>query len=185
MAGLTLLGGSFAWIATAPLDEDYRIIVVQMILMGVGLGLTQAPATDSILSVLPPAKAGVGSAINDAARETGGTLGVAVVGSVYASIFAGHLDHSSLAHLPATALAQAQSSIGAALTVAHNAGGGALNQAVGDAFLSAFHVGCIVAAAICWAGALTAITLPGKRRPPVPDPNSAADARSTDARQPA
>ena len=64
-----------------------RLIAAQMILMGIGLGLTTAPATESILGVLPPAKAGVGSAVNDATREVGGTLGVAIIGSVFSSIY--------------------------------------------------------------------------------------------------
>jgi len=173
MVGLALLGGSFAWIAGSPLDESYLLIVGQMVMMGLGLGLTQVPATDSILSVLPPAKAGVGSAINDATREAGGTLGVAVVGSVYASIFTSHLNDSSLAQLPAGLLAQATSSVGAALDVAQRTGGEPFVHAVQDSFLSAFHIGCIVGATVCWAGALAASALPGRRRPRVADPEPA------------
>ena len=40
-------------------------------------GLVMAPATESIMGSLPPAKAGVGSAVNDTTREVGGALGVA------------------------------------------------------------------------------------------------------------
>jgi len=166
MTGLTLLGASFAWIAASSIDEDYRLIAAQMVLMGLGLGLTQVPATDSILSVLPAAKAGVGSAVNDATREAGGTLGVAVIGSVYATIFASHLNHSSLSQLPASALEQAKTSVGAALGVAQASGGGALTQGVADSFLSAFHLGALVGAAVCWAGALGASALPGRRQTP-------------------
>jgi EmrB/QacA subfamily drug resistance transporter len=166
MTGLTLLGGSFACIAASPVDMSYRIIVGEMILMGLGLGLTQVPATDSILSVLPPAKAGVGSAINDATREAGGTLGVAIVGSVYASIFASHLGSSALGKLPGSALSQAKSSVGAALAVAH--GDGPLVAAVRDSFTSAFHVGCVVGAAVCFAGALLGLFLPGRPRADAP-----------------
>ena len=54
-------------------------------LFGIGLGLTSAPATESIMGSLPPARAGVGSAINDTTRQTGGALGVAVIGSVFLS----------------------------------------------------------------------------------------------------
>ena len=73
----------------------YAVIVVQMLMLGTGLGLTSAPATESILSVLPPAKAGVGSAVNDATREAGGTLGVAIIGSVYTSIYVAQLAHGA------------------------------------------------------------------------------------------
>ncbi len=167
MTGLTLLGLSFACIARSPVDMSYGVIVGEMVLMGTGLGLTQVSATDSIMSVLPAAKAGVGSAINDATREAGGTLGVAIVGSVFASIFASHLDHSVLGRLPAGAVAQARSSVGAALAVAQGAGGGDLTAAVRDSFVAAFHVGCVVAALVCWAGALAAMALPGRPSPVV------------------
>ncbi len=160
MAGLTSLGASFAWISQSPADMSYGVIVAQMLLMGAGLGLTQVPATESILSVLPAAKAGVGSAINDATREAGGTLGVAIVGSVFASLFSSHLGHSALADLPG--LAQARSSVGAAYAVAH--GDPVLVASVQHAFMAAFDAGCLVGAAICWAGALAALFLPGRVR---------------------
>ena len=59
-----------------------------MVVLGTGMGLTSAPATEAIMGVVPKAKAGVGSAVNDATRLLGGTLGVAVIGSVYASLYA-------------------------------------------------------------------------------------------------
>lgn len=163
MSGLFLLGGSFGWIALSPVDMSYTVIVGQMVLMGLGIGLTQVPATDSILSVLPAAKAGVGSAVNDATREAGGTLGVAVIGSVYVSVFSSQLSSSDLARLPGGALAQAQESIGAALAIARRAGDD-LVASVQDSFMTAFHVGCLVGFGVCWLGALAAIALPGRLR---------------------
>ena len=56
--------------------------------MGLGMGLAMSPATEAIMGALPKAKAGVGSAMNDVVREIGGTLGVAVLGSVLNSRFA-------------------------------------------------------------------------------------------------
>ncbi|WP_304049925.1 MFS transporter [Jatrophihabitans endophyticus] len=175
MAGLTLLGCSFGWIALSPQGMSYHVIVGQMVVMGLGLGLTQVPATDSILSVLPAAKAGVGSAVNDATREAGGTLGVAVVGSVYASIFASRLGTSDLARLPGPALDTARSSVGAALGVASQAGGGVYTAAVQDSFMSAFHVGCLVGFGVCLLGALGALALPGRAIPAVISVDSALD----------
>ena len=64
-----------------------------MILLGTGMGLTTAPATEAILGVVRPEQAGVGSAVNDATRLVGGTLGVAVLGSVYASLYRTKIDH--------------------------------------------------------------------------------------------
>ena len=55
--------------------------------MASGMALTMAPATESIMGSLPLGKAGVGSAVNDTTRQVGGALGVAVIGSVLASIY--------------------------------------------------------------------------------------------------
>jgi hypothetical protein len=139
------------------------VIVVQMLMMGTGLGLTTAPATESILSVLPPAKAGVGSAVNDATREAGGTLGVAIIGSVYTSLYASRLLHNS--HLPQKVLHIAQQSVGAGYQVAARVPA-ALHadtlHHVQSAFMTGLHAGCLVAAGVCLAGALGASALPGR-----------------------
>ena len=68
---------------------------MQMVLLGGGLGLTTAPATEAIMGSLSADKAGVGSAVNDTTRELGGTLGVAIVGSVFASVYSGRLGSAS------------------------------------------------------------------------------------------
>jgi hypothetical protein len=64
------------------------------------------------------AKAGVGSAVNDATRILGGTLGVAVIGSIYASIYASHLTESLPGQLPASIADSAQRSVGTAFGAA-------------------------------------------------------------------
>jgi EmrB/QacA subfamily drug resistance transporter len=165
-SGLVMFGGAFLWIAQSGTTTPYPVIVVQMLLMGSGLGLTSAPATESILSVLSPAKAGVGSAVNDATREAGGTLGVAIIGSVYASLYTSSLAHGAGAHLSAGALDNAKSSVGAGLAVASRvpaAAHGPVLDAVQSAFMSGLHAGCLVAAGVCALGALGALALPGRR----------------------
>ena len=79
----------------------YIEIALQMVLLGGGLGLTTAPATESIMGSLSADKAGVGSAVNDTTRELGGTLGVAIVGSVFASIYSSRLSGSTGVGQPA------------------------------------------------------------------------------------
>jgi EmrB/QacA subfamily drug resistance transporter len=162
VSGLALLGLSFGWIGVSATNEPYLEIAAQMLLMGFGLGLTSTPATESILSVLPPAKAGIGSAVNDATREAGGALGVAVIGSVYGSVFLHHLVASPLHLLSTTIFDTARTSVGAALEVANTSPESAqLVQAVTTSFMSGLHVACF-AAAVCWAGAVGAVRLPGR-----------------------
>ena len=164
--GLLLLGSSFGWIAVSPAGMPYSRIVAQMVLMGLGLGLTTAPATESILSVLPAAKAGTGSAVNDATREAGGTLGVAVIGSVFTSLYADSLGSSGFAALPADVVRVGQDSVAAALRVAATAPPAArtgLLLDVQNSFMSAFHAGSLVAGGVCVLGVLGALALPGRR----------------------
>jgi len=77
-----------------------------------GVGLVSAPATEAILGVVPKAKAGVGSAVNDATRLLGSTLGVAVVGSVYASMNSNRLTTRLLTQLPPGLARTAHESVG-------------------------------------------------------------------------
>jgi EmrB/QacA subfamily drug resistance transporter len=170
VAGLVMFGTAFAWIAISPVNMPYLQIAAQMVLMGTGLGLTTAPATESILSVLPAAKAGVGSAVNDATREAGGTLGVAVIGSIFTSIYARHLAGTSMAALPHDTVRAARDSVGAAFSIAAHAAPSLSTRLVGDvnaSFMSGLHAGCLVAAGVCWLGAVGALALPG--RPTVAD----------------
>jgi len=179
-AGLLSMGVGFAWTATVGASTEYLVIAIQMVFLGGGLGLTTAPATASILNALPEAKAGVGSAVNDTTRQVGGTLGVAVVGSVFTSIYTDRLAHSRIAgHLPADAVATAQHSLGAALQVAHalpGAAGAQLAQQAQAAFLDGLTTACLIATAAVVAGAVVAARyLPSPERTVTHAPDPAAE----------
>jgi EmrB/QacA subfamily drug resistance transporter len=162
--GLVLFGAAFLWISTSDAATSYpTVIVPQMVMMGLGMGLISTPATESILLVLPPARAGVGSAVNDATRELGGTLGVAVVGSVFSSVFASHLASSGFSSLPAPVVAGAQDSVGVAQAV--TAQNPQLVTAFQDAFLAGLSTACVVVGVLCLAAAVAAaFLLPGRVR---------------------
>ena len=85
------------------------------LLFGIGIGMCLAPATDSIMGSIPRARAGVGSAVNDTTRQTGGALGVAVLGSIFASHYRSSV--SGLRGLSEETVAAADDSIGRALDV--------------------------------------------------------------------
>jgi EmrB/QacA subfamily drug resistance transporter len=158
--GLFLLACGFAWIGTLKADTPYIIIVLQMMFNGFGLGFTTAPATESIMGSLSPDKAGIGSAVNDTTRELGGTLGVAVIGSVFTSVYVGALKGRPVfGTLPPDARHAAEESVSAAARVAGKLGAQApafLGE-VKDSFLSGFSVGCWVAAGVALAGSLFAM----------------------------
>jgi hypothetical protein len=156
-----MMAAAFVWIGLrADIDTSYIEIVGQMILLGVGLGSTTAPATESIMGSLDADKAGVGSAVNDTTRELGGTLGVAIIGSVFSSVYVAALDSDGgpFAQLPPEAQSATRESVGAARVVAAQLGerAPAYIAQVNDAFVSGLSVGCFVAAGVAAAGALFA-----------------------------
>jgi hypothetical protein len=115
---------------------------------------------------VPQAKAGVGSAVNDATRLLGGTLGVAVIGSIYASLYARRLTGALPAGLPASVTRSADASVGAALAAAgkltsagHPRLASGTHHAAVSAFFHGFHAANYVAAGIAAAGAVTALIL--------------------------
>ncbi|HEU4363221.1 MAG TPA: MFS transporter [Mycobacterium sp.] len=165
VTGLISFGTAMAWIAGS-VDADtpyWATIVPQMLLMGLGMGLIATPATESIMLVLPHSRAGVGSAVNDATRELGSTLGVAVVGSVFSSIFGAHLIGTAFAATGKAA--EAAGSVPVAFRIA--AGNPGLLTAAQDSFLAGLAVACTVVAGLCYAAAVAGMAaLPGRRFQP-------------------
>jgi hypothetical protein len=169
-AGLTLMAVGFMWISRSSIHTPYLEIAGQMVVTASGIGLATAPATEAIMGVVPKEKAGVGSAVNDATRELGGTLGVAVIGSIFASVYIHALKTSrAAAVIPADLFARSKESIGAALYGAHQLAGSnpsaasLLTQAAHHAFFNGFKVGCTVAAVVAIAGAVfVAVALPAQ-----------------------
>jgi len=157
LTGLLMLAAAFWWVARIGIDVPYLQVAAQMVLLGGGLGLTTAPATDSIMGVVRPEQAGAGSAVNDATRQVGGTLGVAVLGSIFSTLYIRHLSGSeSLRHVPESARTTAQDGLAQGLQVAAQSpppAAAGIREAVSDAFMSGLHAGCLTASAVCLAGA--------------------------------
>jgi EmrB/QacA subfamily drug resistance transporter len=173
VAGLAIFAAGLGWASTVDGATPYIQIATQMVLLGAGLGLTTAPATESIMGSLSPDKAGVGSAINDTTRELGGTLGVAIVGSVFASVYSGHLGSSSaLAALPENVRSTMERSMAAAYKVVGQLPAGRatdVRDAVNHAFLHGLQIGAVVCAGIALVAACAvAALLPARARQPTP-----------------
>jgi EmrB/QacA subfamily drug resistance transporter len=172
--GLLLFATGLLWASTASGSTTYLVIVGQMLFLGSGMGLTSAPATEAIMGAVPTAKAGVGSAVNDATRLFGGTLGVAVIGSVATSLYTSRLASNLPTGLPGPAVAGAKGSIGGAVIASHQlsklgfgqAAPGLVHSAT-NAFLYSLAGGCRVVGAVTIVGAGVAIAfLPARPRQP-------------------
>jgi DHA2 family multidrug resistance protein-like MFS transporter len=165
---LSIPGGLFL---AASLDADsayWGPIVASMALLATGLALVTTPATDAVMSSLPKEQAGAGAAVNDVTRELGGTLGVAVVGSVFASVYGPRLaDQLSGLPVPGEALGAARESVAAALEVASQAPEAAratLTQAASSSFMDGMSAGSVVAGCVAVVGALAVFAFMPRRR---------------------
>ena len=85
--GLCLVAAGMMLFALVDRSTAYAQIAVTFTLLGLGMGLTMAPSTTAIMEAIPHNKAGVGSATNDASREIGGALGIAIGGSILNQIY--------------------------------------------------------------------------------------------------
>ena len=151
------------------------------LLFGIGMGLVIAPATESIMGSLPKAKAGVGSAVNDTTRQTGGALGVAIIGSVFAATY--HHVIKVPAGLPAGAVPMVHDSIGAALDAVTRfdlpaAIGASVHDAASDAFFRGMQVAAWGGTAVVVCAAIVAFRyLPARAIPVRGDDELDEDAR--------
>ena len=142
-------------------------IAIALGTLGLGMGLAMSPATEAIMGALPRARAGIGSAMNDVVREVGGTLGIAVLGSILSSSYGSGMDDAT-AGLPQAAGEAASDSVGAAHEVGAQLGGGAgatLIDSANSAFVDAMTTTATLAAGAAVIGALIALAfLPSRAR---------------------
>ena len=137
--GLLIVTGALLFYSTATAADGYGHYVIAMVALSTGVGLAMAPATTAIMHSVPLPQAGVASAVSDTTRNIGTVLGVAVTGSVAASVFSARM---AATHSPARTIAavgQLAHGTPAAMSLLHTAS---------DAFVAGADRGALVAAAI-------------------------------------
>ncbi|MGW4323384.1 MFS transporter [Streptomyces sp. NPDC004684] len=120
-----MVGGTTALALLTRIDagSSYGDLVAPLIILGLAIGLALSPCTDAIMGSFPESELGVGGAVNDTSLELGGSLGIAILGSLLATSYSDHLsDATAGSRLPASALATAQDSVGAGYAVAQGIG---------------------------------------------------------------
>ena len=159
--GLLVMAAGFLIAATVKVDTPYvGAVLISMVMIAAGLGLATSPATDSVMGALPPEQAGAGAAVNDTTREFGGTLGVAVVGSVFLSVYgATVVDGYRSLGLPEQYESIVRESMGGGLAVAGQLPADIAAQLAGvvkGAFIDGLSSGSIVSALVVIVGAVVA-----------------------------
>jgi EmrB/QacA subfamily drug resistance transporter len=172
--GFVLIALSFVGVQLLDLTTPVWVLVVVLSVQGLGMGAVMAPATESIMSVVPREKAGAGAAVNNSVRQVGGALGVAILGSVLAASYSAQLG-SAVDRLPPDARGEASESIVATLETVRRV------QAAGDpdaartaaelvapareAFVDAMHLTAVFTAMAALIAAVVVIVwLPGLRK---------------------
>ncbi len=178
--GFAMITLSFLGFQLLDADSPVWLLLTILSVQGLGMGSVMAPATESIMSVVPREKAGAGAAVNNSVRQVGGALGVAILGSLLAGSYAAHLGDATDV-LPADVREQADESIVGTLAAisrvqatgdpeAADAAAG-LVQPAREAFVDAMHVTAVGTAA---AGAIAVVVvlvwLPGRRDRTAPPP---------------
>lgn len=155
VAGLVLAATGLALLAQVDGATSYGHLAGTLVLLGAGLGLAMPPATTAITDALPPARQAVGSAVNDLARELGGALGIAVLGSI---LTAGYRDRLTVPGAPPQVTEAARSSLGAAAGI-----GGPVFDHARTAFVAGLREALLGGSAVVLAAALAVALLLGRR----------------------
>ncbi|MFG2307299.1 MFS transporter [Streptomyces sp. NPDC048566] len=138
VAGLVAVGAGMGLLSRLDASSPYWFVASGLVPLGAGMGLAMTPGTTAITDALPRSLQNVGSAMNDLARELGGALGIAVLGSLLSATYR---DHLSLPGLPDRVAEAARSSLAAAHTV-----GGPVADRATTAFVDGMHVALLGAA---------------------------------------
>ncbi|MGD0018645.1 MAG: DHA2 family efflux MFS transporter permease subunit [Candidatus Limnocylindrales bacterium] len=164
-AGMATVSIGLLVLRLAGTHDGYPFVAVTLFLVGGGMGFALSPLTVIMIRALPRSKQGVASAINSTARELGGALGVAILGSLSAPVYAAGV-RPATALLPGDAGKAVHDSLAGAEVVASYlpaAQGEALLAMARSAFVDGMGVAVTVGAVVALVGAVVAFAfLPGR-----------------------
>ena len=169
--GFAIMAAALAVGAGTTVGSSTAFAAIWFAVTGFGLGVAMPTALNAAIGALSPARSGSGSALITAMRQVGGTIGVAVLGTILATVYRSHLH---LAGLPAAATGAIRKSVAAGVATAQAAGSQQLLDAVRVAYVHGLDVMLWVCSGIAIVSALLALAfLPGR---PVPHAGQAAAA---------
>jgi EmrB/QacA subfamily drug resistance transporter len=169
-SGLIVIAAGLYLTSRLGVGAAYTDFLWPLLAMGTGLGLCTAPATAAVVSAVPADNQGVAAAVNDAAREIGAAVGIAIAGSVLAAGYSNRI-RPVLPTLPPPAREPFADSLAAALEVAERSGPSAQPMAdmAREAFVHGSSQAALVLTVITAISALiVAAWAPGRARRPAP-----------------
>lgn len=169
-AGLACIAGGLWVLSGTTVASSYASILPGIMLLGAGAGLAMPAATESVMGSLPGGDTGVGSATNGTFLQTGGALGVAVIGSLLNTRYADGMSAVLAPYRVPTGVVEAiRGSLGGALEVSARIGGqlgSELAHAARSAFVSGMDLGLLTGACVAIGGCVTALLVLPRHRPP-------------------
>lgn len=142
--------------------QGYLPVLICMLLLGAGVGIALTATSDAIVAAAPASKAGAASAISETAYELGTGVGIAVLGSVLAGLYATRLPDRYVQAFGDPV----RESLASALQVAQTAGtqaGRELADAARNAFTTALSGTSLISAGLLLAAAITTAVLLRRR----------------------
>ena len=180
--GLFVVGFALLGLTQLELDTPIWLILLIFFFFGLGMGSVIAPASTVMQNVLPLARAGAGSAVQNTVRQVFGALGVAVISTILATQFASRLQ-PTLDQLPAGVSDEARKlageSVGGAVAVFGRAGEAGLPASIVDSstaaafesFLTASHITALVSATMVFIAGIVMVSMLPKITPPTKNPS--------------
>jgi EmrB/QacA subfamily drug resistance transporter len=165
--GMTAVAVGLLVLRAAGTSDGYPLVATTLLLVGGGMGMAMSPLTVIMIRTLPRSKQGVASAINSTARELGGAMGVAILGSLSAPVYAAGVGPATVGLPSDAALAVRDSLAGAGAVAAVLPGpqGQMLLSLARSAFVGGMDVAVTAGALVAAAGVVVALAfLPGRER---------------------
>jgi len=162
--GFSLLTTGLVIGATTTIHTPYGLTAIWIALVGAGMGAVLPTAMNAALGTLPADRAGAGSALIQALRQAGGTIGIAILGTI--------LNDGYRNGLGAAAKAPVSDSASAGVAAAHALGDNTLLHTVQTAFVHGMNTTLWTCAGICAVSAALAVTLLPRNRIRASNPDS-------------
>lgn len=160
--GFLIMAAALAVGAFTTVDSGYGLAATWFSIVGVGLGAAMPAAMNAALGAIDPERAGSGSSLLQALRQVGGTVGIALLGTILNAVYRNGIDE---VNLPAPVLEAASHSVSAGVAVADKVGSPELLAAVRSSFVDSLDATLWVCAAVALIGAVVSVLMIGRGRP--------------------
>jgi MFS transporter, DHA2 family, multidrug resistance protein len=171
-AGFTIMAVAMALGAFTSVGSSTGYAAAWIAVAGLGLGLAMPSTMSVALGALSVDRSGSGSALISALRQVGGTIGVAILGTVISNSYSTRVDVTGL---PSSAAELVRSSVAGGVAVAHEIGSASLLDSVRTAFIHGLDMMLWTCGGIAAVSALLALAFLPRRTGSITGPAQAAE----------